>query len=352
MKASHWIVATTTVCLLGSCAGEQQSTPFLRSVYTTHPSTRGEESSSIYSGIVEESHDVGLGFKTAGQLKNILVEEGDFVRKGELLAELDDVDYQLAVDALQIQYDQLKDEVDRTTQLFEQRSISSNDYEKATAGLRQLGIQLEANKNKVKYTKLYAPTDGYIRSVNFSPAEMVDAGTAVFRLMDVSRLEVALDIPAKAYSGREHFSRFVCRAPYASDQDLPMTLLSLTPKADGNQLYRMRLAFAEQPSKQLTAGMNIEVRILSRVDSTGYTLPLCSIFHENDDSFVWVIGDDSTVHKRNVVLHGIDSEGDAVVASGLSGDETIVRAGVNSLQEGEKIRIIEQPSKTNVGGVL
>ena len=100
MKASHWIVATTTVCLLGSCAGEQQSTPFLRSVYTTHPSTRGEESSSIYSGIVEESHDVGLGFKTAGQLKNILVEEGDFVRKGELLAELDDVDYQLAVDAL------------------------------------------------------------------------------------------------------------------------------------------------------------------------------------------------------------------------------------------------------------
>ena len=150
MKASHWIVATTTVCLLGSCAGEQQSTPFLRSVYTTHPSTRGEESSSIYSGIVEESHDVGLGFKTAGQLKNILVEEGDFVRKGELLAELDDVDYQLAVDALQIQYDQLKDEVARTTQLFEQRSISSNDYEKATAGLRQLGIQLEANKNKVK----------------------------------------------------------------------------------------------------------------------------------------------------------------------------------------------------------
>ena len=65
-----------------------------------------------------------------------------------------------------------------------------------------------------------------------------------------------------------------------------------------------------------------------------------------------MIGDDSTVHKRNVVLHGIDSEGDAVVASGLSGDETIVRAGVNSLQEGEKIRIIEQPSKTNVGGVL
>lgn len=131
-----------------------------------------------------------------------------------------------------------------------------------------------------------------------------------------------------------------------------MTLLSLTPKADGNQLYRMRLAFAEQPSKQLTAGMNIEVRILSKVDSTGYTLPLCSVFHENEDSFVWVIGDDSTVHKRNVVLHGIDSEGDAVVASGLSGDETIVRAGVNSLQEGEKIRIIEQPSKTNVGGVL
>ena len=234
MKASHWIVATTTVCLLGSCAGEQQSTPFLRSVYTTHPFTRGEESSSIYSGIVEESHDVGLGFKTAGQLKKILVEEGDFVRKGELLAELDDVDYQLAVDALQIQYEQLKDEVARTKQLFEERSVSANDYEKATAGLQQLAIQLQANQNKLAYTKLYAPADGYIEAVNFSPAEMVDAGRAVFELLDVSHMEVTADIPASLYLQRDRFTGFECTSAYAGKH--PLRLLGITPKADGSQL--------------------------------------------------------------------------------------------------------------------
>ena len=129
-------------------------------------------------GIVREAHTISLGFKTAGQIERICVKEGDYVRRGQLLAELDNADYRLGVEALQIQYDQLEDEVGRTKQLFDRKSISANDYEKAVAGLRQLGVQLQVNKNKLDYTKLYAPTDGYVQSVNFSPAEMVDAGSA------------------------------------------------------------------------------------------------------------------------------------------------------------------------------
>ena len=139
-----------------------------------------------HSGIVREAHTISLGFKTAGQIERIHVREGDYVRQGQLLAELDDADYRLGVEALQIQYDQLEDEVERTKRLFDQKSVSVNDYEKAVAGLRQLGVQLQVNKNKLDYTKLYAPIDGYVQSVNFSPAEMVDAGTALFTLLDMS----------------------------------------------------------------------------------------------------------------------------------------------------------------------
>ena len=229
MKILQWMTAAT--CLMVSCTGGQQNVPFVHSVYITQPAATGEEQLKTYSGIVEEAHEISLGFKTAGQLKNILVKEGDFVEKGQLLAELDDADYRLGVEALQIQYDQLKEEVKRTTQLFEQQSISANDYEKATAGLRQLEVQLQVNKNKLEYTKLYAPNSGYIRSVNFSPAEMVDAGTAVFRLLDVSRLEVVADVPVKAYMDREQFTRFSCKTAYTEGKELPMTLTSLTPKA-------------------------------------------------------------------------------------------------------------------------
>lgn len=339
--------------VLASCGESPQKGAAVHSVMLTTPVSMEGSVVKKHSGIVREAHTINLGFKTAGQIERIHVAEGDFVHKGQLLAELDDADYQLGVDALQIQYDQLKDEVARTEQLYRQKSISANDYEKATAGLRQLGVQLQANKNKLKYTKLYAPTDGYVQTVNFSPAEMVDAGTALLTLLDVSRMEVVADIPVDEYQQRDRFTRYFCRAA-GSEGELPMQLLSLTPKADGNQLYQLRLSFVGQPAKQLTAGMNVEVGIViaDTAAATGFVVPLCAVFRDGDTSCVWVLGADSTLVKQPVELDGMDAQGRAVIREGLTGSEEIVRAGVGALQEGEKVRVIERPSKTNVGGLL
>lgn len=83
-----------------------------------------------FSGVVQESHNIGLGFKTAGQIEKIYVKEGDYVKKGQLIAQLDHTDYQLGVQALEIQCKQLEDEVKRTEALYRSKSISINDYEK------------------------------------------------------------------------------------------------------------------------------------------------------------------------------------------------------------------------------
>lgn len=339
--------------VFASCGDAPQGGSTVHSVMVTTPEAMEGTVVKNYSGIVREAHTINLGFKTPGQIERILVAEGDYVHKGQLLAELDDADYRLGVEALQIQYDQLKDEVGRTEQLYRQKSISANDYEKATAGLRQLGVQLQANKNKLNYTKLYAPTDGYIQAVNFSPAEMVDAGTALFTLLDVSRMEVVADIPVAEYQQRDRFTRYFSRVA-GSASELPMQLLSLTPKADGNQLYQLRLAFVGQPDKQLTAGMNVEVGIVmaDTTATTGVVVPLCAVFRDGDTSCVWVLGADSTLVKQQVMLDGNDVQGRAVIREGLTGNEQIVRAGVNMLQQGEKVHVIERPSKTNVGGLL
>jgi hypothetical protein len=81
---------------------------------------------------------------------------------------------------------------------------------------------------------------------------------------------------------------------------------------------------------------------------------LCAVFRDNakNEPCVWVLEADSTVFKRPVVLNGTDAEGRAVVIEGLTGDERIVRAGVNVLQEGQRVRVVKKTSKTNIGGLL
>jgi RND family efflux transporter MFP subunit len=340
------------MCVLCACGGGKQEETFLHSVSLIKPSPLENTSVKRYSGTSQEAHRIDLGFKTAGQLSRIYVTDGDFVRKGQLLATLDDVDYKLGVEASQIQYDQLKTEVERLSKLNEQKSISANEYEKAVAGLRQLGVQLQANKNKLDYTRLYAPSDGFIEVVNFSPAEMVNAGTPVFGFMDVSRMEVVADIPASEYVNRNKFVKYT--SSVMGNEEVPMRLIGIVPKADGTQLYRLRLTYSDKPSKNLTAGMNTDIRIYS-VDgegSVGFTLPLSSVAKYNDETYVWVLAPDSTIRKQPIVIESTCNKGRAVVVSGLNGEENVIKAGVNYLQENEKVKVLEEASKSNVGGLL
>ena len=335
------------VFLLFSCAQEEKAVDSLHSVMTVKPQNASNETVKSFSGVVKENSETNVGFKTAGQIEQIFVKEGAHVRKGQLLACLDSKDYKLGVDASQIQYNQLKNEVARLKVLYESNSVSGNDYEKAVSGLQQLGVQLQANKNKMDYTRLYAPANGIVKSVNFEPSEMVNAGTPVFTLLDVRRLEVEVSLPQSVYMMRSRFYHVYCTA---NGHDYPLTLLSIIPKADNNQLYTARFAVGGN----LTAGQNVNVviHVGKGAHGSNCSLPMHAVFEDGGKSYVWVVNADSTVVRREVTLEGTDDNGYVVITSGLSGEENVVKAGVNYLRDKEKVKIIQQPASTNVGGLI
>lgn len=349
-------VALSILAIVSACKNETRQVPMEHSVILTKPTTVRPTVLRSYCGVVRESQVINLGFKVPGQISRIEVKEGDRVHRGQLLAKLDDKDYRLGVKAVQIQYEQLKDEVARSKMLLEQKSLSANDFEKAEAGLRQLHTQLQINQNKLDYTSLYAPADGYIQAVNFSSSEMVDAGTAVMTLMDVSQLEVTVDIPLEIYQESASIANYSCIVVNSGlSKKYPMRLLSLLPKADGNQTYQLRLVFMNKPDRNITSGMNVEVQIesaMDSVDSDCMMVPQSAVFRDGQQTCVWVFRSDSTVCRRPVVLNGSVRDGMIMVTGGLKDNERIVRAGVNVLQAGEKVRVLDKPSETNVGGML
>lgn len=349
-----YIFPIAALMLLSACGkNEEQSTAALRSVYVSEAEYACGSVMRSFAGIVEEEATISIGFKTAGQIKKIIVKEGDHVRAGQLLAELDDSDYKLGVEALQIQYDQTKQEVERARKLFEKKSMSPNDYEKAEAGLKQLAVQLQANKNKLGYTRLYAPSAGVIEAVNFSKGEMVDAGTAIFSMISTGKMEVVCDIPSSMYHDRTRYEGFDCHIPHGkTDNEYPLILQSIVPKADANQLYRMRLCFSGQTPADVTAGMNVEVTIHLSGENGDVTIPTTAVMHRDNKEYVWVLENDSTVKLTEVVLNPTPDGGRIQVKSGLSAGQKVVRAGVSALCEGEKVKIIGQPSATNVGDLL
>ncbi len=349
MKKISILLSAVLLCACSHRPAEQAQP---HSVYVTEVSGADADATCSFAGRVEEEKSISLGFKTPGQIKRILVKKGQAVHKGQLLAELDNADYALGVEALQIQYDQVSQEVARAKRLYEKNSMSTNDYEKAAAGLRQLAVQLQVNKNKLAYTRLYAPASGVIGEVNFAPAEMVDAGTAVFTLLGSSQMEVECDIPAQVYHTIGNYSDFTCRTSLQPDKSYNMKLLGIVPKADGNQLYRLRLAFAEPVGTGITAGMNVDVSARCATPQSDIELPASAIFRDGDQTCVWQVMPDSTVQRVAVTVADVPAGANVTVVSGLAPGARVVKAGVNALHSGDKVRIIEQPSETNVGGLI
>ena len=316
-----------------------------RNVILINASTSGETVSKSFSGVVEEGKTVNAAFMTGGKISSLNVKEGDRVKKGQLLASLDNTDYLIGVNQLKVQLEQMTAEKKRMDEMFARHNVAPNDYEKFQAGYRQLQLQLEMAHNKLGYTKLYSPSNGFISYQYMQPGELVDAGTPVYKITDDSRLEVAVDLPLAIYLNRKEIRNAYGSVPNVSGP-IPLTIDSFTPDADNNQLYHMKLGIPGSLSKELTPGMNMTVVIdMANETSNDTKIPSRAIFDDNGKKFVWVYNPaDSTINKKQVEVVGAPSGGENLVA-GIDGTEQIVATGVKQLKDGEKVNVVSSPVK-------
>lgn len=342
------------VVLIGLCSCQQTTNKeSMRTVVVTHPEMTGVENDGKISlpGIIKEGQTVQVSFKTAGQISNLNVKEGDYVNKGQLIAVLDAADYQIALNASQAQYTQLKNEVERVKTLYERKSISKNEYERAKAGLEQAAADLQAKKNQLQYTRLHSPASGYVQRVDSHVGEMVNAGSAVISLIDVGRMEVEVELPYNIYQQRDNLKDFVATL---DGKEYPLTKLNIIPKAESTQQYTMLLALPSDKLLKETSGMNVEVRfsiIGGNTIQPEMTIPESAIVYDNSQPEVWILKQDSSISRQPIKV-GTVIDGRVNVLQGLDGSETIIKAGAGMLHNGEKVKVLQQKSSTNPGGLL
>ncbi len=341
--------------LLGSCAPKQKGqSEIIRKVKVARPARESAVSERSFPGIIREAAEVNLAFRVAGPIRNIHVKEGDYVRQGALVAQIDPRDYEIQAGVHEAQYNQMKGEFDRLTELSNRKSVADNDYEKAVAGEKMLRMQLQNARDQLNDTRLYAPFSGYIQSVKYEKGEMVNTGMTVATLIDVKSYLVEVDLPTSFFLRKEEFTSFSCSQPMVADAVYPLLLVSFQMKANNSQLYRTTFRLDPKVNPELAPGMTVNVKI-------GYhsglenplTLPLTALFQEGGRSFVWKYDQaTSTVRKQEVTTGDLASDGIITILSGVSETDDIVVAGVHALGEGWKAERMEEASEINVGGLL
>ena len=307
-----------------------------------------------YPGKVRAAADVNLAFRVAGPIARVPVRVGQYVRTGDLLAEIDPRDYETQLAATEAQYNQVKAEAERVIELQKRGSAPDNDRDKAFYGLQQVSAKYEANKNALADTKLLAPFDGYVQKKFFEVGETVAAGTPVVAIIGAQSLEVEINIPASDYIRRHRFDAYECEADVLPGVIFPLELIGIAQKANLNQLYNVRFRLSSAAADTLSAGMNANVTIYYKPDERNLVaVPLSAVFEKDGGSAVWIYDPVSqTITQRMVEPVELHKDGVMLVSGGITAGEIVVVAGLRSLEEGQRVEPLKPVSKTNIGGLL
>jgi RND family efflux transporter MFP subunit len=348
------IIYLFCLVLLAGCANNNNDqNEIIRKVKIEPVQQADSVSVRSYSGIINEAAEVNLAFRVAGPIQKIMVNEGDYVRAGQVVAQMDTRDYEVQLAAAQAQYEQVKAEADRVIELHNRESVAGNDYDKAVSGLKMVEAQLKNAKDQLNDTKLTAPVSGYIQKLNFLENELVDAGMPVASMINTGHYQVELEIPVALYVERENVISFSGFQPAVSEEKFPLDLLSYSRKASNNQLYKVQLRINPASQPKLAPGMDIQVNILLKNNSAPMAcVPLNALFNADGKTYVWVYEPGGTVQKREVETGQLTGDGRIRISGGLDVNEQIVVAGVNQLNENEQVEPLGPVAETNIGGLL
>lgn len=356
--ASYALAAVTVLTTVSGCGASDggQKTRVVAGhvkIATARPQT--EKITISYPGKVIPREDVNISFRIAGPISKVHVKQGQFVKKGQVMAEIDERDYKIQLSATEAEYLQIKAEAERVIELANRNSAAKNDRDKAEYGLQQITAKYNAHKNALADTKLRAPFDGYVQKVNFSAGETVGAGLPVISMISGSTPEVEINIPSEDFVKRDKFDGFHCTLEVYPGKTYPVRLIDITKKANLNQLFTARFAFTSDMSGGDVpyAGMSATIYIDYNYGTGALvSIPVGALFEENGQSMVWVLEKDNTVHQRVVKIVEIKRDGYVNLSYGVKEGENVVVAGVHSLTSGQKVEILTPESTTNIGNLL
>ncbi|HEB96761.1 MAG TPA: efflux RND transporter periplasmic adaptor subunit [Sedimenticola thiotaurini] len=360
----RWIgTALAVVLLVTGCSKEPEKKELIRPVFAVQAGTDSGGSGRSFPGRAKANQEVDLSFRVSGPLIEL---PGDVVgrryRKGEVIARIDPRDYEVKLQDAEGKLERARSalkraegEYRRELQIYKQDPGATSktavdrkrdQRDQAAGEVKSLEAAVQAARDNLEYTYLKAPFDGVVTARYVDNFQDVRARQKIVRLLDQSRIQIVVDIPETLISHLPEIEDFWVVFDAFPDHRIPAKLFEVgTEASQTTRTYPVTLIMDPPKDIEILAGM--AGRAYGRLKSTAGgrpVVPANAVFTPDDEkqSYVWVIDRDSgTVSRRKVTLGPLAANG-VIITEGLQPGEWVATAGVHSLHEGQKVRILEK----------
>jgi membrane fusion protein, multidrug efflux system len=302
-----------------------------QTVTVTHPAY-GEAVQAVYAtGTVEPLVMMPIAPRVGARLVSLKADEGDLVKKGQVLARLESEDLKNSIAQLAAQEEFARRDYVRYAAMVKEGVIARQTYDRAKSAYDAARAATAAARAQIGFMTLVAPNDGRIIKRDGEVGQFLPVNQPLFWLSCLSPLRISAEVDEEDIALVAVGQKVLIRADAFPGRLFEGKVQQITPKGDPvARSYRVRISFAGP----LQIGMTSETNIVTRIKPHALLVPSSAV----SDGAVWLVERGRLVRRQVTV--GITGHSESEIVQGLAAGDTIVASPDASLREGARVTAV------------
>lgn len=283
--------------------------------------------------------------KTSGVLLQLLAEEGDQVKAGQVLARIDPERPRLEMERARATVRKLENNYRRSQELLESKLVSAEASDQIRYDLEAARALYQLAQLELSYTNIVAPIDGVIAARAVKPGNLIQLNSSLFRIVDTSRLEAVLNVPERDLATMKEGLTVRMTADAMPGDVFEGVIDRVSPVVDaGSGTFRVVTAFAG--GEGLRPGMFGRIEVVYDQRNDALTVPRSALLQDAGETAVFAVRDSKAVRVPIEVGH-LSGEL-AEVRKGLAEGDQVVTAGKVALRDGAAVEVLNPPAAASI----
>jgi membrane fusion protein, multidrug efflux system len=297
----------------------------------------------VTTATLEPSSDAQVNARISGVVRKILREEGDDVKAGDILLQLEDDEQKLKLEQAEQKLASSKREFERLSRMKKAGVVSPNEWEAANNTYLTAKTDVELAQLALSFTQVAAPFDGRVVWRDVDLGEHVSAGRLLYRVMAIKPLLLRVHVPANriGYVAKGQLVELIIDS---AKQTLIGTVELVSPIVDpATGTIKVTIELTEYPA-QVRPGDFTQVQMITDKRENALLLPSVAIIEERGNHYLYVEQDNKATRKNIEVGFVVGDQTEVI--SGISADDNVVVKGQRNLNQGNSLQVIE-PKKAD-----
>jgi len=290
-------------------------------------------------GSVEPWTRLELISKIAGSIEEVLVQEGDSVQEGDIIAKIESDDYRIALERAKAAYKLAKADFERDKSVYAKGAIPTAELDARETNMQTAKADLDNATLLYNRCTIKAPISGVIRSLDAKVGLYLGIGDPIGRILQIDKVKAVIGIPESDITAVRNLPTVDLTIQALDDLQIigKNYFVSSSPETAA-RLYRIELEI-DNPDHHILPGMFVRANIIKQSREDALSIPFYSIISRNDEQYVF-IELDGVVRKQHVQT-GIMEQWMVEITDGLQSGDRIVVEGHRDVENDQKVNVVK-----------